>query len=79
MISYFIVVHCTFTKKFLRKFKFYFQAIFGQDITPLKIRSVFCKNLRTVSSLTDGGVLAFTITLFYKKVSHLFSQALGLS
>ena len=30
-------------------------------------RSVFCRTLSTVSSLMDGGILAFTITLFLQK------------
>ena len=70
MISYFIVAHCTFTTNFLSKLKSQFQVIFGQDFFPLKMvhfRSDFCTTLRTVSSLMDGGIHAFPITLFLQK------------
>ena len=47
-------------------------------------RSVFCRNLRrSVSSLMDSGILAFTITLFYKRFlvssgKHLVCQKIFL-
>ena len=37
MISYFIVVQCTFTTNFSSKLKFQFQVFFGQDSFPLKM------------------------------------------
>ena len=86
MITYFILVHCTFLTNFSNKLKLksQFQLSFDEDSLPLKMSPFqvsLCTTLRTVSSLMDGrGIPAFTITPFFtKKFSISFLQVLGLS
>ena len=70
MISYFIVARCRFSINFSSKLKSQFQVIFGHDSFPLKMSPFqvsFISSLRTVSSLMDGEIPAFTITLFLQK------------
>ena len=81
MTSYFIVAYCTFMINFSSKLKSQFQFIFGQDSFPLKVHfrpAFYCRTLRIVSALMDGGMPAFTITIFTKKFPILFLQALGM-
>ena len=83
MISYFIVAHCTFTTNFSSKLKSQFQVIFGQDFFPLKMSPFQVSLLHNFTKclLANGWLnTCFShYSFFYKKVSYLFSQALGLS
>ena len=82
IISYFIVAHCTFTRNFSSKLKPQFQVIFGQDSIFLNISSFQASLLQKATNclFTNGWWNAcFYNYSFYKKVSHLFLQALGLS
>ena len=67
----FIVAHCTFTTNLSSKFKCQFQVILVQGSFPLNMSSfqtsLYCRTLRTVSSLMNGGMPAITPTLFTKK------------
>ena len=79
MVSYFIVAlfQCaTFTINFLSKLKSQFQVIFGKIPFLWKwvhFRSVFRRTLRTVSLLMNGGIPAFTNTLFLQKIFPISS------
>ena len=66
MILYFILAHCTFLSK--RKSQFQLRSGFlsleNESISGQVRSEFFCRTLRTVSSLMDGGIPAFTISLF---------------
>ena len=55
-------------EKLFEQLKSQFQVIFGQDSFPLKMSPFqVCLLQKTLSSLIDGGIRGFTITLFLQK------------
>ena len=77
MISYFIVAHCMFTTNFSSKRKSQIQINFGQDSFLLKISSFLVSFLQNSTNQWMVEYLLLALLSFYKKVSHLFLQALG--
>ena len=74
------IFHCCILHVY-DKLKSQFQVIFGQDFFPLKVHfrpDVYCRTLRIVSALMDGGMPAFSLTIFTKKFPILFLHALGM-
>ena len=82
MISYFIVARHIYDKLY-RKLKSQFQVIFGQDFFPLKMGpfQVSLSQNSTNCLLANGwwNTYFYHYSCFFKKVSHLFLQVLGLS